>query len=179
MKTIDQYQKELEELRKVYKKIGKQIIFKVNKIRAFQEKADNNLTLDDVEQLLEVYPETDAKYKLLEKLLEKYNLSFYGYYSDTNQRAISIGNYETLDIDKTIQGLQFILPYLKPIKDGKIHISIKEPTLSEFGVYTLLISKDLFEIQRMIYHCPSILAKFKTLKEALIYINNTLFKKES
>lgn len=133
------------------------------------------------EQLLRCMPETTVRYEACNKYLESIGLASSGYYPDTNQRAVRIGLYRDDDEDFDVQykGLKSILPIIKPIKQDFKRINISESSLSEFGIYSLRIySDDDYKLNLTRYGSPETVAEFKTLREAMKYIQKNHYYKK-
>lgn len=172
-KEKQKLEKDLESLRKNYKTLINKLTKTADRISEIDSELDKrNLKGNDIEKLLETFPETETKRKLLRDLLSKFGLSAEGYFPDTGQRCIQLslkkGSKESLQ--KTYDGIQLVLPYLKPVRDGNIYIDIFESTLSSRGIYTLIIKKDKFEVEKTTYGHPEIIYSNKDLKKVLEYI---------
>ena len=97
-----------------------------------------------------------------------------GYYHETDQAGISIN----LDKDTPWQeqrSIEQAYPYLKPLEDGHIHISIFEHTCSEYGSYYLKVSTQdqplQIELACKSYGWETVKQTFTTWDEALAYIH--------
>ena len=147
---IEKIELKLKEKRKEYSKVGNQLTRLINKLDPLNEKLDEiQCNENDIGYLLEAFPETNVKRKMLRELASQYCLDVGGYWIDNNQSTLIIRL--TLDDDEitenTHKGILKFLPYIKPIDlQGKIKkaicFSIKESTLSEFGSYKFIINKD-------------------------------------
>jgi hypothetical protein len=172
-KEKQKLEKDLESLRKNYKTLMTKLTKTTNRISEIDSELDKrNLKGNDIEKLLETFPETETKEKLLRDLLSKFDLSAEGYFPDTGQRCIQISLEKDSkeSLQKTYYGLKLLLPYLKPVKDGNIYVDIFESTLSRFGIYTLIIKKEKFEVEKTTCGHPETIYSNKDLKKVLEYI---------
>lgn len=121
---------------------------------------------------------SSASYMALDKALAKYELSSYGYHPATEQRAVQVSLYKhSVDAHskfrKTLEGLEKILPYIKPVEvcgeNWKI-LHILESTLSQFGSYSLYVGEKVCEIRKLTYGSERTIFKSKSLREVLEYI---------
>jgi hypothetical protein len=95
-----------------------------------------------------------------------------GYFPDTGQGSVTL----VLDKDKPWEEqrtIEQIVPYLKPLKDGMLHIRILEQTCSEFGSYGILLPPDLsrIDLNCCSYGRNTILKSFTNWDEALPYLH--------
>lgn len=104
--------------------------------------------------------------------LSKYDLQSSGYIEETHQAAIKIAMIEgdQGNLARTEEGLNIVLPHLKPLSDDYIHICVLERTLSQYGVYRLKIKDGEVGLDRTVYSRMSRLKTWKTIHEALEYI---------
>lgn len=115
-----------------------------------------------------------ASIKALDKALAKYEMMSCGYRHSTMQRAIQISLYKyapdsVSKLEKTFNGLQKILPYIKPVDGWKI-IDILESTLSQYGSYSLYVGEKVCELRKCTYGSERVIFKSKSLREVLEYI---------
>lgn len=113
-------------------------------------------------------------YKALGKALAKYEMMSSGYRPSTMQRAIQISLYKyapdrAAKLQKTLEGLEKILPYIKPVDDWKV-VGILESTLSEHGVFNLYVGEKTCELRKTVYGSERVIFKANSLLEALEYI---------
>lgn len=113
-------------------------------------------------------------YKALEKALHEFGMSSFGYRPATMQRAVKISLYKhhpesATRLQKTLEGLEKILPYIKPIDGWKI-IGILESTHSEHGVLDLHVGENACEVRKITYGSERIVFKADSLLKALEYI---------
>lgn len=113
-------------------------------------------------------------YKALEKALGKYEMMSFGYRPATMQRVVKISLYKhhaesATRLQKTLEGLEKILPYVKPIDGWKI-IGIFESTLSEHGVFNLYVGEKTCELRKTVYGRGRTVFKANSLLEMLKYI---------
>lgn len=145
--------------------IHKQIIEK-------REMQNAKVADDDIKKLLEITPQYESRilYERLNKYLEQYGLRSSGYFPDTNQRSVQFAFYATDDIDLIEEGLNKVIPFLKPLpKIGRKIVDFMEPTLSEYGTWNLQIA-DKYYINKTTYGRSEDIKTFDTLREALEYI---------
>ena len=176
---VDKLEQEREELFKKKAPIDARLITTYNTIKRKTNqiaklKLKNKKT--DWEWLLEAFPESEAKYKALDEALRKIGLMNSGYFTETEQTAVTValtkGDPESLT--QTLAGLKKILRYLKPLDDGYVHVSIFDRELSRYNSYTLLINKETGKCR---IHTSRIYTgkeweDFKDLKAALTVIQN-------
>lgn len=113
-------------------------------------------------------------YKALGKALAKYEMMSCGYRPSTMQRVIQISLYKyapdsAAKLEKTLNGLQKILPYIKPV-DGWKTVDILESTLSELGSYNLYVGEKVCELRKCTYGSERVIFKANSLLETLEYI---------
>ena len=113
-------------------------------------------------------------YKALDKTLREFWMSSSGYRPATMQRVVKISLYKhhaesTTRLQKTLEGLQKILPYVKPIDGWKI-IGIFESTLSEHGTFNLHVGEKTCEVRKTTYGSERLVFKADSLLKALEYI---------
>lgn len=127
--------------------------------------------------------DSDARYKFRNQQLEELELQSSGYYPETQQSSIHIRLKKREDerLLKVYEGLVKILPFIKPLsKDlekGWKRIGIMEKTLSQYGIYTLLVGEGACAIEKTTYGRSTVLATFDTLLEALRYIQKHVYYK--
>ena len=113
-------------------------------------------------------------YKALEKALREFGIGSSGYNPATMQRVLRISLYKyheecTEKLQKTFEGLQKVLPYIKAV-DGWKSVDILENTLSEFGFYNLYVSEDACELRKTTYGRERVIFNSDSLFETLEYI---------
>jgi len=124
-----------------------------NKLSKLEEQLDEIIcNKDDISYLLEAFPETEVKRKMLFDLASQYNFDASGYWPYTNQRALKISLYRDDDERtlKTYEGILKFLPYIKPMKlEGRryqktevVCFDIFEHTLSQYDSYIFIINKE-------------------------------------
>lgn len=123
--------------------------------------------------LLSSKDETMVKYKYMEEKLRELNLWTSGNILETEQNQIKIAFYDDVSVQDILKGLNEILPFIKPLKDGYKEISIHDKDCCEYGSYYLEIYEDRFDITKTGWcQCSvrEILKSFTSLEEALKYI---------
>ena len=113
-------------------------------------------------------------YRALDKALGKYEMSSSGYRPATMQRVVQISLYKyhlesAAKLQKTLEGLEKVLPHVKPIGEWKI-IGILESTLSQHGVFNLYVGEKTCELRKTVYGSEHTVFKAGSLLEALEYI---------
>lgn len=113
-------------------------------------------------------------YRALDKALAKYGMMSSGYRPSTMQRVIKISLYKyapdsVAKLEKTFNGLQKILPHIKPVDGGKV-VDILESTLSQYGSYSLYVGEKVCELRKCTYGSERVIFKSKSLREVLEYI---------
>jgi hypothetical protein len=101
------------------------------------------------------FNQTATQRKLLAAWLKQYYLRASGYFPDTNQSAVQIMLYSKdgdAVLEKMAEGIQLLLPAIKPIKEighdeGIILFDIFEHTLSEHGSWTMA-----YDVKDRIWH---------------------------
>jgi hypothetical protein len=84
---------------------------------------------------------------------KKYDISFSGYFVNTLQPVPVISLHYKQDISKIQEGIELMLPHYKPVK-GSFHVDITDNALSEFGIFTLIVSfapGNIAKIVRTVY----------------------------
>ncbi len=121
------------------------------------------------------------KYYLRSKVIQSLGLMSNGFYEETSQTAIQIGlvKHDEGSLAETLQGLEVVLPYIKPLssQDGCKRIQILESTFSANGIYYLTINQDETEllIKRDCYSRTEIMYKCDSLEEALKIIQKKYY----
>lgn len=176
-KSIDKVIQEIEklearraELFEIRKPIDKELVSSAKKLEKLRDKRDQALLEDkqnDWEWLLASEGST-VKYCFVEEKLRSLGLRFSSGYVDTGQYGVEVAlTYGSKkSYEKTLAGLKFILPYLKPCDDGKVRIEVFEHTLCQHGSYCLAISKKKIEL----YRSSWVKESFKTLEDAIRYV---------
>lgn len=151
---------------------------KVTTLNRINEYIDEKvLTEESIKDILEYFPETKVRRKLRRELLKKWGFSANSYFVDSSQACIRISLYK--DDDKWTQlafeGISFLLPYLKPLKDGRKCFDIFEHTLSYHASYYLKITEegDYQVVTHRDYRPPEFSSK--DLMETLQYIQKNLY----
>lgn len=149
----------------------------LSKLKTINELLDSKtLNSDDPQALLEKFPETESRRKLFKEYVESLGLSEAGsYWVDTNQSCVRIALYKNNDeiTKKAHDGILKILPYMKPLKDGKKTFDIFEHTLSRSYSYYLKVTDDkLFEVT---VHTNDVWKSSEDLMEILTYIQKELY----
>lgn len=179
--------KEMEEVRSQIKPLNDKFGKLFEKHKKLQSEYDKlklpEIKDDDWEYILHVEPnESTERYSFRTKKIDELGLMPSGYYPETNQTHVELklikGKPETKA--KTIESLATILPFLKPIKDGKVHLGVFEHTLSEHGIYKLLIDKETMrcELTFTRYSRTSSEKTFENLNEAIEYIYDKHYYEE-
>ena len=155
------------------------------KLRNIQELIDTKKIADkkriDWEWMLHVNnDETMVKHRKREEELRKLGLIASGFFSETQQEHVEVmlikGDPKSLK--QTLAGLKKILPIIKPLpKDDFKHVGIFEHTCSEYGVYEMHINEEKghYEIIKTVYHRPSSIKTFATLRDMIIYIQQNIW----
>jgi len=145
----------------------------ITKIRATSKKTDWEWLLQD-----DNASNGMEKYHLRQNKLRELNLASSNIFPTTRQVQIRVAltKNDKESLPKTLKGLKKILKYVKPVEKFK-RIDIFEHTLSEHGVYELLINEDKnqYYIQCTRWTRVEILYKFDNLKDALEKIQNSYF----
>lgn len=135
------------------------------------------------------FSSSPARYKLCEEKLAEFGFRASGYYRDTMQRNVTICLNKNEPVTKAIDGLLTILPHIKYHGAEKSimkaigrtgrslrtkRVGIFEHTLSENGVYYLIFLEGQECVYLMIdrYHVTSMVRRFITLMDALMYISD-------
>lgn len=97
--------------------------------------------------LLEVFPESDSKYKARQKALGELGLMTCGYWTDTQQATVKIallkaGAVGTRDNAKQLASVKMLLPFIRENDKGFKKLDIFEYTLSEYHSYWLEVYAD-------------------------------------
>lgn len=120
------------------------------------------------------HDDTTAAHKFREEMLGKMGLHTGGYNPTTNQTFIEVSlTYgDAGSLEKTIESLKTLLPFISPIIEGNKAIGIFEHTLSQYGVYEMLINEEKghYEIQKTAWHNTSSVKTFKSLAEMIKYV---------
>lgn len=171
-------QVKIDTLRIEQEKIINKLTPLLNKMRKINEALDaKTLSADDPQNLLEKFPETDARRKAFGDYIKSINLSEAGsYWVDTGQSCVRVVLYRDNDeiTEKVHDGLLVILPYIKPLQDGKKSFDIFEHTLSKNYSFYLRVSENdkLFEVET---HTKDVWKSSNDLMEVLKYIQKELY----
>lgn len=154
-----------------------------NQIKKTQSVIDskklNNFDSYDIEEKVKFFlefdqHESDKKYQWRQKFFRDLGFLCDGYYPTTMQNGISIKLKKGCQksFSETVYGLKIFIPHIKPqVPQGKI-IKIFEHTLSENGVYQLIINDSKFAIVKTTFGRQRDVAVFPTLEEAVKYIQD-------
>lgn len=105
-------------------------------------------------------------------------------WTNTNQRVLTLCLYKNHPEDDELVTHKIIevIPYLIPVEDGKVFISIFENSLSQHGSYHLQInpaSPFAAEITMTRYGRKSVVKEFPELKDAISFIRENLWYEEN
>lgn len=152
--SVEELMKHKKELEAILAKNRKEvdvlmecILKNVQTLKSVDDALDSHL-LDgnDIESLLETFPETKTKRRLTDEYFKKWEwgLRPNGYFPDTEQRCIQISLYKHDDEHTKMvhDGILELLPYIKPLKDGKKRFDIFEHTLSYYYSFYLVQTED-------------------------------------
>jgi hypothetical protein len=119
--------------------------------------------------------EGEGQFKAQQEFLADLGLHRYGFQESTEQAFLSVSTWSLKDITKTLEGLKKVIPHLKPIEDGYVHVYILNDRGDEYSSFSHLRinrSKRDYRISRYHYHKkePHADTKFSSLKKALEYI---------
>lgn len=120
--------------------------------------------------------EAMEKHRYRERVFDKLGLDSDGYYSDTEQACVGVCFHKnnSKEVAKALKGLKLVLPHVKSLDKGYIILSIHERTLSQHGIYNLWVRKNGLKsclLKRTSYGRTDTIQKFKSLREALVYIS--------
>jgi hypothetical protein len=175
---INALQEERKELFKKQAPINAKLVKTANEIDKLTKERDDllikglNTKHPDWDYLLECnWHGSHAKSIARDKFLTPYSLKSNGYYEKTQQVQIEVMLNYKQRIDKPLRKLRELLPHIKPL-DNVRRFGIFEHTLSEFGVFELIVAKDSEKCRlvKTTYGRQADITKFNDLKEALIYI---------
>jgi len=189
VEDLEKYKKEeqekIDQTRREYKTIGNRIIQLLSTMRKIEEALDEKtLNLNNIEKLLQKFPETNTRRKLLREYLEticgeNYHLVIdsSGYWPDTNQSAIRISLYQNnYEITKRVfVGILKLLPYIKPIRTGAKMFDIFEHTLSYNHSFYLAYyeNENIFAIidekEKRRFHSDDLMEVLKHIQEHYYY----------
>lgn len=166
-KEIKKLEDRREELFDLKKSIDEEIVFSDKKL----EKLKNNLDImvakpKDWDWLLKIG--STARFEMLEKALEDCDITVGCNYAVDDQHSIQIALYQKKSLEKTLRGLEELLPHIRPWEDGFKYVSIFEHSLSKNGSYALKVGEKFSLIKST--HKNSTIKTFKNLKTALEYI---------
>ena len=113
-----------------------------------------------------------VKFQARQQALKKWDLSGDTYFYAINQAAIRIAmrRGDDAQLERVMEGLSTLLPYLRPLPDGEVRINIMESTLSEYGTYYLLLSEDKVKFVCKTYGSVRRIKRFSQLREAVAYV---------
>lgn len=193
IKEIDTKIKELNEKRSALfpsrDKINDQIVSyyrKINKLHEEKSKIITSRKTIDWKYLLyeDGYSIDNVRYSLLNKELNKLNLSSSGYFPKIKQTTIRFHLYKNNKeyTSKVLNSLNKIIPYLKKqyLKDLNkkvIIISIFEKDLSAGGIYNLAYDPEGKKalVFKTTYGTSNKITKWNTLKNTLDYIQENIY----
>lgn len=122
--------------------------------------------------LVYTHSQSTHRYKATQKFFRSLGVYSHGYFPHTMQTGIQISikrDDEKKVVEQIRDTLLKVIKHVKPLGDGYKHIDIMEHTLSEYGVYELVFD-NMWRILKTTYSRPEIRKSFKTLDEALSYI---------
>jgi len=129
------------------------------------------------------WQDSTDKHTFRDTKLREIGLSTSGYFRDLEQSQVRIAlvKNDPKSLPATIKGLNKVLKHIKPIKGSYKQIDIFDHTLSEGGVYRLMVSeeKSKYKIQITRYHREEILHEFNNLKEALALIQKKYYYEDA
>ena len=113
-----------------------------------------------------------VKYQARRQALKKWDLTGDTYFYAINQAAIRIAmrRGDDAQLERVMEGLSTLLPYLRPLPDGEVRINIMESTLSEYGTYYLLLSENQVQLVCKTYGSVRVIKRFSQLREAVAYV---------
>lgn len=104
--------------------------------------------------------------------LEAYDMTVVGRWSDTGEcafRILALPGPESRA--RILAGLQLLAPLLKPTAVGAARFGIIEESHADAGVFSLLVWPDRSELQVTSWGRTKVLARFKTLEDAVARIS--------
>lgn len=135
----------------------------------------SNLSLEEISYIYIFGMENTTRYRELNKRLEKYPwITSHGYYPSTLQTSfkISIAPKDSLEklteIANILENVFFSM--LKPVRKNEKIIGIFEDSLSEFGIYDLILDNGVYSVRLTRYSRESTEYVAKDLLDALKYI---------
>lgn len=174
----------LESLRLQFEALGRQMNEISEQIEQLQEERDALKVAQmrdgmlDWAWLLEYMPETAAREEGCRQALDRYGLGLARYNPSTNQVVPQIrliqGNPSSLT--RHLEGLEVLLPYLKPAEDGTITLAILGDRAAVLGDWALKINPQ--EKSYRVYAHPLYRQGdqyFSLLEDALTYIQQHLY----
>lgn len=161
--TVDTLTIERDSIFRKIQPLNKQLDANYEKLKKAKEKLANFKAFTTGftdEELLHYNPltESDTLYKAQQKFFKEYGLHNDGYLPATEkdgvfQRGFSVCFYRNdghpkdwtvaQQIDKVIEFMDKYHSKILPMKDGTFYIGVFEHTLSEYGIYTILVNFDL------------------------------------
>jgi chromosome segregation ATPase len=190
MKNIDELQLELKEIQSELEslfikrdKLDNEIIKLRKKEKKIEEQIEqieiNNEDLNWEYLLFSDYKGSKQRTNEFNKRIGNISKSIVSdglYNSKLNQRILEICVAETTDKNKLKEAIIELLPYIKPFEDNKVFFHIREPSLSEHGIYELWIDKNTKKcnVSKRVYgSCRDVLIN-KNIDEVLNYIEKNL-----
>lgn len=113
-----------------------------------------------------------AKTAARRQALSKWDLAGDSYQPDTNQTVLRIGmtQGDQTQLERVMEGLNTLLPYLRPGPRGGKFISILEQTLSQYGIWRLVVLEDGVQLVSQVYGREHVKAQFDSLREAVAFV---------
>jgi len=168
-----------DELTRLYNK-NKTLNEQIADVR--EKEMDETGTIDWEWLLYCTYDDTSRKSKLRSDKLRDLNLGTGGYSPEINQSVIRVSliKHDEESVPKTLNGLQIVLPFIKPMEDGCKRIAIFESSFSANGIYFLTINGDETEflIKRTRYSRTEILEKCESLEQALKIVQKKYYSED-
>lgn len=174
----ERYQTSLDELRDKIAVLFTKIQRKVKEIETIDELIDEKtIHTKSIGELLEYEPATKIKRKKRTEFLRQWGFRGESYFPETGQTCIQIALYKDDDerTKKAYDGLTILLPYIKPLKDGRKCFDIFEHTLSLNYSYYLKVTED--GVWQVVTHRDSMRPFFesKDPMETLKFIQERLY----
>lgn len=174
----EKYEKSLDELRDQVAVLFPKIERKVKHIETINELIDEKtIHTKSIDELLEYEPETKTKRKKRTEFLRQWGFRGESFFPKTGQTCIQIALYRDDDerTQKAYDGITTLLPYIKPLEDGRKCFDIFEHTLSLNYSYYLKVTPD--GEWQVVTHRETMKPFFtsKDLMEALKFIQENLY----
>lgn len=170
---------EYEALCKKISNLNKKIYAAKENITAIKAEEFNTAATFTEERIkwMLAFEDTRAKYDSLRALGTATNgqLSFDGGYNPTTlQHALSIHMNQNDSVDTVEKYLNMFIPHI--CDNRGVWIKIRERTLSEFGVYHLVINDGTYKIIKTVYGRENTIMTYKKLHDALVYISKNIYE---